>query len=70
MKKLNKELSGEGMVVELPQHLKQKITDEILQRLKTLNANASVSEQRGTCFSTSMGSWRMIARMSLYSHYV
>ncbi|KAF3446677.1 hypothetical protein FNV43_RR11857 [Rhamnella rubrinervis] len=46
VKKLNRELSGEGMIVELPQHFKQKITDEILQRLKTLSPTANISEQR------------------------
>ncbi|KAF8410037.1 hypothetical protein HHK36_002557 [Tetracentron sinense] len=38
---------------ELPRPVKQKITNEILQRLKGLNANANVSEQRET-----VESWR------------
>lgn len=39
-------LSTEESVSKLPRHVKQKIADEALQRLKGL-ANANVSEQRG-----------------------
>ncbi|KAA8528550.1 hypothetical protein F0562_035905 [Nyssa sinensis] len=46
VKKIKKELSSEERVFELPQHLKQKITDEILERLRRLNANANISEQQ------------------------
>ncbi|KAL5558888.1 hypothetical protein UlMin_035099 [Ulmus minor] len=53
VKKLEKELWGEIMLVELPQHLKQSITDEVISRLKTLSANANSSEQR-----EAVESWR------------
>ncbi|BFG18429.1 hypothetical protein CerSpe_047030 [Prunus speciosa] len=45
VKALNKELSRE-VVVELPQPLKLKITNEIVERLKTLRPKANVTEQR------------------------
>ncbi|PQM34938.1 uncharacterized protein Pyn_36171 [Prunus yedoensis var. nudiflora] len=46
VKALKKELSRE-VVVELPQPLKLKITNEIVERLKTLRPKANVTEQRG-----------------------
>ncbi|XP_057973661.1 uncharacterized protein LOC131161718 [Malania oleifera] len=46
MKEIKDEFHIEERVVELPPHLKQKITDEILQRLKSLDSNASASMQR------------------------
>lgn len=36
-----------GGAVQLPHPLKQKITDEILQRLKGLNGNGTANEQKG-----------------------
>ncbi|XP_059636506.1 uncharacterized protein LOC132278679 [Cornus florida] len=39
VKKIKEEFSSEESILELPQHLKQKITDEILERLKGLNAS-------------------------------
>lgn len=36
-----------GEAVQLPHPLKQKITDEILQRLKGLNGNGTANEQKG-----------------------
>ncbi|KAI5354509.1 hypothetical protein L3X38_007404 [Prunus dulcis] len=45
VKALKKELSRE-VVVELPQPLKLKITNEIVERLKTLRPKANVTEQR------------------------
>ncbi|KAJ7958140.1 Methionine aminopeptidase 1D chloroplastic/mitochondrial [Quillaja saponaria] len=44
VKELRKLLPKEE-VIELPRHLKQKITDEILQRLKTLSDRANITEQ-------------------------
>lgn len=41
-------LSREESVSKLPRHVKQKMADEALQRLKGLE-NANVSEQRGRC---------------------
>lgn len=41
-------LSREETVSKLPRHVKQKMADEALQRLKGLE-NANVSEQRGRC---------------------
>ena len=49
MKKLEKELSGEVMVVDLPQHLRQSITQDVIQRLKSLGADANITEQSGEC---------------------
>nr|DAD22332.1 TPA_asm: hypothetical protein HUJ06_023795 [Nelumbo nucifera] len=46
VKEMKGEFSREKSVVELSIPMKQKITIEILQRLKGLNANANVSEQR------------------------
>ncbi|XP_015885501.1 uncharacterized protein LOC107420931 [Ziziphus jujuba] len=46
VKKLENEFSRDVTVIELQQHVKQKIMDEIIQRLKTLSANANISEQR------------------------
>ncbi|RVW66703.1 hypothetical protein CK203_064234 [Vitis vinifera] len=47
VKEVEKELSREASEVELPQPIKQKITDEILQTLKSLDHNSNVSVQRG-----------------------
>lgn len=41
-------------MVALPRPLKQKITDEILERLKSLNGSANVTEQRGGYKSISL----------------
>ena len=41
-----KEFNREERVIELPKEVKNKITDEILERLRSLNANANTSEQR------------------------
>ncbi|KAL7175713.1 hypothetical protein ACSBR2_029325 [Camellia fascicularis] len=46
VKEIKKEFVSEQSPVELPQHLKQKITDEIVGRLRGLRAGANVSEQR------------------------
>ncbi|CAL5415210.1 unnamed protein product [Camellia sinensis] len=46
VKEIKKEFLSEQSLVELPQHLKQKITDEIVGRLRGLRAGANVSEQR------------------------
>lgn len=47
MKQLNEELKTDEKAVELPMEVRRKITDEILQRLRSLNANANITEQRG-----------------------
>ncbi|KAG5251285.1 hypothetical protein OIU76_007513 [Salix suchowensis] len=46
VKELKKEFNREERVIELPKKVKYKITDEILERLRSLNANANTSEQR------------------------
>ncbi|KAJ6404861.1 hypothetical protein OIU84_012937 [Salix udensis] len=46
VKELKKEFNREERVIELPKEVKNKITDEILKRLRSLNANANTSEQR------------------------
>ncbi|KHN35670.1 hypothetical protein glysoja_037580 [Glycine soja] len=40
VKEFEGEFSGETVVVELPRHLKQKIIDEVLQRLGSLNGSS------------------------------
>ena len=35
------------MASEVPQHLKQSIADDVIQRLKRLGANVNISDQRG-----------------------
>ncbi|XP_043812933.1 uncharacterized protein LOC122723729 isoform X1 [Manihot esculenta] len=46
VKQLNEELKTDEKAVELPMEVRRKITDEILQRLRSLNANANITEQR------------------------
>ncbi|XVE94866.1 hypothetical protein REPUB_Repub02eG0046700 [Reevesia pubescens] len=46
VKRLKHEFWSEESVAELPQAVKQKITDEILQRLRSLRPNANVTEQQ------------------------
>ncbi|GMP45253.1 hypothetical protein CsSME_00013834 [Camellia sinensis var. sinensis] len=53
VKEIKKEFLSEQSPVKLPQHLKQKITDEIVGRLRGLRAGANVSEQR-----EAVESWR------------
>ncbi|CAA0819641.1 Unknown protein [Striga hermonthica] len=43
---LKKRLMSEERVLELPQNLKRKLTDEILERLRSLDAAANAMEQR------------------------
>jgi hypothetical protein len=47
VKELKEELTRGEVVVQLPRPLKEKITDEILKRLKSLNGSANSTEQRG-----------------------
>ncbi|GKV30421.1 hypothetical protein SLEP1_g39231 [Rubroshorea leprosula] len=53
VKQLKHELSEANSGVELPQVVKQRITDEVLQRLRALRPNANMSEQR-----EAVESWR------------
>ncbi|XP_022773994.1 uncharacterized protein LOC111316143 isoform X2 [Durio zibethinus] len=46
VKRLKHEFWSEESVAELPQAVKHKITDEILQRLRSLRPNANISEQQ------------------------
>ncbi|KAL3514494.1 hypothetical protein ACH5RR_027211 [Cinchona calisaya] len=46
VEKLKKEFLQEERVVEVPESLKQKITNELLLRLRALNASANATEQR------------------------
>ncbi|GAB2219075.1 hypothetical protein Droror1_Dr00006703 [Drosera rotundifolia] len=48
VEEINKEFAGHDRQVNLPRHVKQMITHEILQRLRRLPANANVSAQRET----------------------
>ncbi|KAJ6872229.1 hypothetical protein NC651_031361 [Populus alba x Populus x berolinensis] len=47
VKELKEEFNRGEMVAGLPKEVTDRITDEILQRLRSLNANANISEQRG-----------------------
>ncbi|KAK7321703.1 hypothetical protein VNO77_32584 [Canavalia gladiata] len=48
VKKLEGEFSSNNVAVELPKHLKQKIIDEVSQRLGSLNgSNTSISHSKG-----------------------
>jgi len=50
VKALEGESSSETVAFELPQHLKQNIIDEILQRLRGLNSSsADIAKERGEC---------------------
>jgi len=50
VKALEGELSSETVAVELPQHLKQNIIEEILQTLRGLNSSgADIAKERGEC---------------------
>ncbi|XP_022768800.1 uncharacterized protein LOC111312624 isoform X2 [Durio zibethinus] len=46
VKRLKHEFWSEESVAELPMAVKQKITDEIMQRLRSLRPNANISEQQ------------------------
>ncbi|GER29997.1 peptidyl-prolyl cis-trans isomerases [Striga asiatica] len=52
---LKKRLMNEERVLELPQNLKWKLTDEILERLRSLDAAANATEQR-----EAVESWRRL----------
>ncbi|KAL9385900.1 hypothetical protein Peur_022910 [Populus x canadensis] len=53
VKELKEEFNRGEMVAGLPKEVTDRITDEILQRLRSLNANANISEQRDA-----IESWR------------
>ncbi|TYG63309.1 hypothetical protein ES288_D06G019400v1 [Gossypium darwinii] len=46
VKRIKHELSSDESLAELPRAVKHKITDEILQRLRSLRPNASISDQQ------------------------
>ncbi|CAN1323757.1 hypothetical protein LINPERPRIM_LOCUS32838 [Linum perenne] len=46
VKELKREFREKDTVVELPPEVKHRLTKEILQRLRSLSGNASISEQR------------------------
>lgn len=56
MEELEGEFSRENVVVELPRHLKQKIIDEVMQKLVSLKGNHEnvshsqvMAKERGEC---------------------
>lgn len=51
VKEMKQQFLKEESRIELPKQLKQKILDEILERLRGLRADANVTEQRGQCIS-------------------
>ncbi|CAK7347572.1 unnamed protein product [Dovyalis caffra] len=72
VKELEEEFNREETVVELPKEVKNKITDEILHRLRSLNANANISEQRGfgaLVLLTPASSYRYLALSSFCSSF-
>lgn len=70
MKEVEKELSREASEVELPQPIKQKITDEILQTLKSLDHNSNVSVQRGRCTLISLQFYQFCVNYPLFVHVI
>ncbi|XP_021666462.2 uncharacterized protein LOC110654690 isoform X2 [Hevea brasiliensis] len=50
---VKEELKRDEKAVELPMEVRRKITDEVLQRLRSLNTNANITEQR-----EAIESWR------------
>ncbi|KAJ4845403.1 hypothetical protein Tsubulata_010588 [Turnera subulata] len=59
--RLKKEANKEETVVELPLQVKIRITDEILQRLRSLNANANISQQRGILIRALESDWAVLS---------
>jgi len=56
VEELGGEFSREDVVVELPRHLKQKIIDEVMQKLGSLKGNSEnvshsqfMAKERGEC---------------------
>ncbi|KAG4116308.1 hypothetical protein ERO13_D12G161700v2 [Gossypium hirsutum] len=47
VKRIKYELSSDESLAELPRAVKHKIIDGILQRLRSLRPNASISDQQG-----------------------
>lgn len=67
MKELKEGLSRGEEVAELPRPLKQKISDEILKRLKDLNVSGNVTEQRGGCNLIAFNVGRLMVMKGLIS---
>ncbi|KAF2309858.1 hypothetical protein GH714_005397 [Hevea brasiliensis] len=60
VKQLKEELKRDDKSVELPMEVRRKLTDEILQRLRSLNANANITEQRGMIVRTLDSDWAVL----------
>ncbi|XP_073223834.1 uncharacterized protein [Cicer arietinum] len=59
VKGLEGEFSSENLEVELPQHLKQKIIDEVLERLGSLNSRSTNgSHSQGIAMERAVENWR------------
>lgn len=49
MKKLRHELSSEEPVIEISRVVKQRLTDELLERLRSLDDSVNATQRRGGC---------------------
>ncbi|CAI0558360.1 unnamed protein product [Linum tenue] len=64
LKKLVKKLKfefGERDIVELPAGVKHNLTNEILQRLRSLSGDASINEQRGLLVKALESDWAVLS---------
>ncbi|CAJ2641023.1 unnamed protein product [Trifolium pratense] len=61
LKALEGEFSRENLAVELPQYLKQKIVDEILHRLRSLNSSdINIAKERGMLLRALESDWDVL----------
>ncbi|KAK4599483.1 hypothetical protein RGQ29_009510 [Quercus rubra] len=60
-KVIKEEISRGEEVVQLPGPLKQKITDEILVRLKSLNGSANITQQQGMIVRALESDWAVLS---------
>ena len=72
VKVIKEEISRGEEVVQLPGPLKQKITDEILVRLKSLNGSANITQQQGGCTLISPKFWLLVIKdlFTLLKHFI
>ncbi|CAN1323762.1 hypothetical protein LINPERPRIM_LOCUS32838 [Linum perenne] len=61
VKELKREFREKDTVVELPPEVKHRLTKEILQRLRSLSGNASISEQRRILARALESDWAVLS---------
>ncbi|CAN1776557.1 hypothetical protein LINPERHAP1_LOCUS13688 [Linum perenne] len=61
VKQLRNEFSKQDTVVDLPLEVKHSLTDEILQRLRSLSANASILDQLGVLVKALESDWAVLS---------